>query len=169
MVKTFGAEGLDGDDDPPPQEDAPRPATMAAAAASTRMYSAPDSPRIASGRARAIPGEISEEVAISARRRLPRAKRLTEPVVHTSGFSVLRSCSRSLLGSGFGVQGSSFWLARFATYRAIPTIAETIMTNSGKNSKRRMLREYRDPELRTTNIEPCTEPEHEQRTENPEV
>jgi hypothetical protein len=48
-------------------------------------------------------------------------------------------------------------------------MAETIITNSGKNSKRRMLRAYRKAEPRTTNHEPGTEPEHELRRENLEA
>jgi len=47
--------------------------------------------------------------------------------------------------------------------------ARAIITNSGKNSKRRMVRVYRSPELRTSNLEHRTEPEHELRRENLEA
>src|SRR6185503_11307943 len=101
---------------------------------------------------------------IRARWRLPGAKTFTEPdvhankelAVHASRFSLLRSCSCSVLGSEFTVPGSSFRLARLEMNRAIPTMAETIITNSGKNSKRRMLRAYRKAEPRTSNHEPRT-------------
>jgi hypothetical protein len=50
----------------------------------------------------------------------------------------------------------------------MPTMAETISTNAGNSSKRRMLRVYPRLGTRIPNFERRTELEHELRSENPE-
>jgi hypothetical protein len=62
--------------------------------------------------------------------------------VLASGFVFVFMFVFRVQSSGFRVQGSSFRLARFAAYNAMPTIAETISMNAGKSSKKRMLRAY---------------------------